>query len=238
MILSNLDLMVAYLGFDGGLGRMIQLSDVFKFYRTQGHTKVVLNHVSAVFDTNRSYGLLGVNGAGKSTTLRLIAGTELPNSGKVRRSVRVSWPVGFSGGFDPRMTGRENVAFAARVYGADVRKVIHFVEDFAELGDYMDVPVRTYSSGMGARLAFGMSMAIEFDVYLVDEALAVGDTRFVKRCEGIFEQRRKNSGLIMVSHSMGSVKQYCDCGGVLVEGQLFMFETVDKAIEMYNRLNK
>jgi capsular polysaccharide transport system ATP-binding protein len=217
---------------------MIQLSNVFKFYRSRAQTKVVLNHVSVVFDTGRSYGLLGVNGAGKSTTLRLIAGTELPNSGKVRRSVRVSWPVGFSGGFDPRMTGRENVAFAARVYGADVRKVIDFVEDFAELGDYMDMPVKTYSSGMGARLGFGMSMAIEFDVYLVDEALAVGDARFVRRCEQIFEQRRKNASVIMVSHSMGAIKQYCDYGGVLVEGQLFMFDTVDKAVELYNRLNK
>jgi capsular polysaccharide transport system ATP-binding protein len=116
--------------------------------------------------------------------------------------------------------------------------VIDFVEDFAELGDYMDAPVKTYSSGMGARLAFGMSMAIEFDVYLVDEALAVGDARFVRRCEAVFEQRRKNAGLIMVSHSMNSIQQYCDCGGVLVEGQLFMFDTVDKAVEMYNRLNK
>jgi capsular polysaccharide transport system ATP-binding protein len=217
---------------------MIQLSDVFKFYRTQGHTKVVLNHVSMVFDSTRCYGLMGVNGAGKSTALRLIAGIELPNSGKVRRTVRVSWPIGIGVGFDPRMTGRENVTFAARIYGADPRKVIHFVEDFAELGDYMDVPIKTYSSGMGARLAFGLSMAIEFDVYLVDEALSVGDARFVKRCEELFEQRRKNAGLIMVSHSMGAIKQYCDCGGVLVEGQLFMFETADKAVEMYNRLNK
>src|SRR5579884_2267979 len=113
---------------------MIQLNNVFKFYRTQGHTKVVLDHVSCVFDSTRSYGLLGVNGAGKSTTLRLIAGTELPNSGTVRRSVRVSWPVGFGGGFHPQMTGRENVHFVARVYGADIRQVTEFVEDFAESG--------------------------------------------------------------------------------------------------------
>lgn len=217
---------------------MIQLNNVFKFYRKHGVTKVVLNHVSTVFDTTRSYGLLGVNGAGKSTTLRLIGGTELPNSGSVRRSVRVSWPVGFGTGFHPLMTGRENVHFVARIYGADIRKVVNFVEEFAELGDYMDVPVKTYSSGMGARLAFGLSMAIEFDVYLVDEVTAVGDARFAKRSEEVFEQRRKNAGLIVVSHSMGTIKQYCDCGGVLVEGQLFMFDTVDKAIELYNRLNR
>jgi capsular polysaccharide transport system ATP-binding protein len=147
---------------------MIQLDRVFKFYKTEGHLKIVLDHVSAVFQSGRSYGLLGVNGAGKSTTMRLMAGTELQNSGKIRRSVRVSWPLGFSGGFHGLMSGRENVKFVARAYGADVRKVLAFVEDFAEIGDYMDVPVRTYSSGMGARLAFGLSMAIDFDCYLID----------------------------------------------------------------------
>jgi capsular polysaccharide transport system ATP-binding protein len=217
---------------------MIQLNDVFKFYRTEGHTKIVLDHVSAVFDSTRSYGLMGVNGAGKSTTLRLIAGTELPNSGKVRRTVRVSWPLGFAGGFHPLMTGRENVHFVARVYGADIRAVTAFVEDFAEIGEYIDVPVKTYSSGMMARLAFGLSMAIEFDVYLIDEITAVGDARFQVRCQEAFAVRRKNAGLIVVSHSMATLKDYCDCGGVLVDGQLIMFESVDKAIETYSRLNR
>jgi capsular polysaccharide transport system ATP-binding protein len=217
---------------------MIQLSDVFKFYRTEGQSKIVLDHVSAVFNTTRSYGLLGVNGAGKTTTLRLIAGTELPNSGTVRRSVRVSWPLGFAGGFHPLMSGRENVHFVARVYGADVRRVVNFVEDFAELGEYMELPVKTYSSGMMARLAFGLSMAIEFDVYLVDEITAVGDARFQNRCKEVFDARRKNTGLIVVSHSMATIKDYCDCGGVLVDGQLLMFDNVDSAIAKYNRLTK
>jgi capsular polysaccharide transport system ATP-binding protein len=217
---------------------MIQLNRVFKFYRTEGLTKVVLNHVSMLFDTTRSYGLLGVNGAGKSTTLRLISGTELPNSGTVRRSVRVSWPLGFSGGFHHEMSGRENVIFVARVYGADIRRVLDFVEDFAEIGDYMDIPVRFYSSGMMARVAFALSMAIEFDVYLIDESLAVGDARFQKRCEDAFAARRKTASVILVSHSMSQIKQYCDSGGVLVDGQIIMYESVDRAIEMYNRLNR
>lgn len=217
---------------------MIQLNRVFKFYRTEGHTRIVLDHVSVVFDSTRSFGLLGVNGAGKSTTLRIIAGTELPNSGSVRRSVRVSWPLGFAGGFHPEMTGRENVHFVARVYGADIRGVVDFVEEFAEIGEYMDVPVKAYSSGMIARIAFALSMAIEFDVYLIDEITAVGDARFQARCHEAFSARRKNAGLIMVSHSMTTIKDYCDCGGVLVEGQLICFDTADKAIEMYNRLNK
>jgi capsular polysaccharide transport system ATP-binding protein len=217
---------------------MIQFNNVFKFYRAEGHTKIVLDHVSAVFDTSRSYGLLGVNGAGKSTTLRLISGAELPNSGTVRRTVRVSWPLGFAYGFHPLMTGRENIHFVARVYGADIRKVINFVEEFSELGEYIDIPIKTYSSGMMGRLAFGLSMAIEFDVYLIDEITSTGDSRFQVRCQEAFAARRKDSGLIVVSHSIGTIKDYCDSGGVLVDGQLIMFDSVDKAIEMYNRLNR
>ena len=166
-----------------GLRGMIQLDNIFKFYKTEGHLKIVLDHVSMTFESGTSYGLLGVNGAGKSTTLRLLAGTELPNAGRVIRSSRVSWPLGFAGGFHPMMSGRENVKFVARAYGEDVRRVLDFVEDFAELGDYIDVAVRTYSSGMMARLAFGLSMAIEFDCYLIDEVISVGDALFRERCE-------------------------------------------------------
>lgn len=217
---------------------MIQLDNVFKFYTASGQNKIVLNHVSATFESGRSYGLLGVNGAGKSTTLRLIAGSELPNSGKIRRSVRVSWPLGFAGGFHPLMTGRENVKFVARAYGEDPRTVLGFVEDFAEIGDYIDAPVKTYSSGMMARLAFGLSMAIEFECYLIDEITAVGDARFQARCRDAFEKRREHADLIVVSHAMSTIKDYCDHGAVLVDGQLMMFDHVDRAIETYNRLNR
>ncbi|NLH82933.1 MAG: ABC transporter ATP-binding protein [Phyllobacteriaceae bacterium] len=217
---------------------MIQLDKVFKFYRTEGHTKIVLDHVSAMFQSGRSYGLLGVNGAGKSTTMRLIAGTELPNSGRIRRSVRVSWPLGFSGGFHPLMTGRENVKFVARIYGEDPRKVLDFVEDFSELGDYIDAPVKTYSSGMQARLAFALSMAIEFDCYLIDEITAVGDARFQARCRNAFDRRRSNADLIVVSHSADTIRDYCDQGMVLIDGQLLQFSSVEQAIDAYNRLNR
>jgi capsular polysaccharide transport system ATP-binding protein len=217
---------------------MIELDRVFKFYRSDGHTKIVLDHVSAKFLTGRSYGLLGVNGAGKSTTMRLISGTELPNSGRVRRTGRVSWPLGFAGGFHPQMTGRENVKFVARAYGEDVRRVLEFVEDFAELGDYIDVSVKTYSSGMMSRLAFGLSMAIDFDCYLVDEITAVGDLRFQAKCREAFVRRKANADLIMASHSMETIKSYCDHGAVLVDGQMLTFDSVDAAIEVYNRLNR
>ena len=217
---------------------MIQLDRVFKFYKTEGNVKIVLDHVSTVFEPGRSYGLLGVNGAGKSTTIRLIAGTELPNSGRIRKSVRVSWPLGFGGGFHPLMTGRENVKFISRIYGADIARTLAFVEDFAEIGDYIDAPVKTYSSGMMARLAFGASMAIDFDCYLVDEVTAVGDARFQARCKQVFDERRKHTDLIVVSHSMTTIQDYCERAGVLVDGQIIMFASVDNAIEAYNRLNR
>jgi capsular polysaccharide transport system ATP-binding protein len=217
---------------------MIELDRIFKFYRSNGVVKIVLDHVSTRFETGYSYGLMGVNGAGKSTTMRLIAGAELPNSGRIRRKVRVSWPLGFAGGFHPQMTGRENVKFVARIYGADVRRTIDFVEDFSEIGDYIDVPVKTYSSGMMARLSFGLSMAIDFECYLVDEITAVGDARFQARCQAAFAERRKRANIVMVSHSMETIREYCDRGGVIVDGQIIMFGNVDSAIEAYNRLNR
>jgi len=199
--------------------------------------KVVLDHISMDFMAGRSYGILGVNGAGKSTLMRLLAGTELPNSGRIIRNVRVSWPLGFSGGLHPKLTGRENVQFVARVYGQDRRKTIDFVEDFAEIGAYIDAPIMTYSSGMLARLAFGLSMAIDFECYLIDEVTAVGDARFAARCKIEFEKRKKKADIIMISHSMPTIKDYCDRGVVLAGGRMFEFQQVDEAIELYKKLN-
>ncbi len=216
---------------------MIQLDNVFKYYRSKGHVKVVLDHVSIDFMAGRSYGVLGVNGAGKSTMMRILAGTELPNSGRVRRNVRVSWPLGFSGGLHPKLTGRENVQFVARVYGENVRRVTNFVEDFAEIGAYIDVPISTYSSGMLARLAFGLSIAIDFECYLIDEVTAVGDARFARRCKEEFDKRKKKSDVIMISHSMQTIQEYCDRGIVLVGGRVHVFQNVDEAIELYKKLN-
>lgn len=217
---------------------MIAMHNVLKYYKNGSHTKMVLDNVSAIFERGHSYGILGVNGAGKSTTLRLIAGSEQPNSGRIKRDVRISWPLGFTSAFHPAMTARNNITFAARAYGQDVREVLDFVEDFSELGDYLDAPTRTYSSGMAAKLAFGLSMAIQFELYLIDELTAVGDARFQKKCEQAFTDRRSRADVIMVSHSVGTVKTYCDRGAVLVDGRLMMFDDVDQAIDIYNRLNR
>jgi capsular polysaccharide transport system ATP-binding protein len=216
---------------------MIQLENIYKFYRTRGHRKVVLNHISVNFEPGYSYAILGMNGAGKSTMMRTLAGAELPNSGRVRRTARVSWPLGFSGGLHRMMTARENARFVARAYGEDINRVVDFVEDFAEIGPYFDVPLSTYSSGMVQRVAYGLSMAIDFDCYLIDETMAVGDGRFRDRCKEQFELRKNRSDLIMTSHSMMNIREYCQRGIVLAGGEVACFSRVDDAIEMYNRLN-
>lgn len=217
---------------------MIRFNNVSKYFKTQRHKKIILDKVNMEFQRGYSYGILGVNGAGKSTTMRMIAGTIIPNSGRISKNVRVSWPLGFSGGFNPLMTGKENLNFVARAYGEDVVRVTRFVEEFAELGDYINAPVRTYSSGMGARLAFGLSMAIEFECYLVDEITAVGDARFQKRCKDAFESRRKNSDLIVISHGMSTIKNYCDKGVLLVDGRMIFYDDIEHAIQAYYRLNR
>ena len=216
---------------------MILLDNIYKFYRTRGHRKVVLNHVSVNFEPGYSYAILGMNGAGKSTMMRILAGAELPNSGRVRRTARVSWPLGFAGGLHRMMTARENARFVARAYGEDINRVVDFVEDFAEIGPYFDVPLSTYSSGMVQRVAYGLSMAIDFDCYLIDETMAVGDGRFRDRCKEQFELRKHRSDLIMTSHNMMAIREYCQRGIVLAGGEVACFSRVDDAIEMYNRLN-
>lgn len=215
---------------------MIALEKVNKRYRARGEWREVLRDVSVVFPTGRSVGILGRNGTGKSTLMRLIAGAERPDSGLIRRDVRVSWPMGFSGGFQGSLTGRDNARFIARIYRADVKSVEDYVARFAELGLYFDMPVSTYSAGMRARLALGLSFAIDFDVYLVDELPGIGDARFAKRYAEEMEGRRKRSDLILVSHQTGSVKAQCDMAAVLHDGRLTVFDDVAAAIRLYTGL--
>ena len=217
---------------------MIQLDNVFKYYRTRMDRKIILDNVSMSFNSGSSYALLGINGAGKSTTMRVLAGTELPNSGRIRRTATVSWPLGFGAGMHPKMTGRENCFFVARIYGQNPHKVTRYVEDFSELGADMDEPFNTYSSGMGQRLAFGLSMAVDFECYLIDEVIAVGDARFQQRCADEFKKRRKRSDVIMISHSMELLREYCSRGIVLAHGMLHEFSNVEDAIELYKKLNE
>lgn len=178
-------------------------------------------------------GILGLNGQGKSTLIRIISGSERPDSGTVTRKSRVSWPIGFTGGFNGSLTGRENLRFTSRIYGADIREVTDFVEAFSELGAYMDMPVKTYSSGMRSKLAFGLSMAIGFDFYLIDEAYSVGDASFRAKAEKLFAARKAHATLVVVSHSVATIRKNCDSAAVLHNGLLTVYNKLEDALRVY-----
>ncbi len=214
---------------------MIEFRDVSKHYPTQHGRKVVLDHQNLVLPAGAKVGVLGRNGAGKSTLLGMVAGTSRPNSGEIRRHASISWPLGFAGSFHPELTGAQNARFVARIYGIDTDTLVAYVDDFAELGEFMDMPVRSYSSGMRARLAFGMSMGIAFDWYLVDEITAVGDASFRRKSLAIFKDRLKDAGLLMTSHSPGTLRSYCTSGLVLERGSARYFDDVEEAIDTHER---
>ena len=217
---------------------MIWFENVTKRYRTVRGIRTVLDCASFSFEEGHNYGILGGNGAGKSTLLRLIAGAEHPDRGRIRRGARVSFPVGFSGTFHGHLSGRSNVTFLARIYGVDEGRVADFVADFSELGPYFDLPIHTYSSGMMAKLAFGLSFALDFDVYLVDEATEVGDARFRKKCSRLFQERITRSDIIMVSHNSHTIRAFCDRAAILLDGQLEFFDSGEKAMQVYSHLQE
>jgi capsular polysaccharide transport system ATP-binding protein len=214
---------------------MIALDAVTKTYPTTAGRRVVLANATARFDAGHNVGILGANGAGKSTLIRLLAGSEMPDRGTVRRRARVSFPLGFGGSFHGALSGRENVAFIARIYGASRRTTIAEVQEFAELGEYFDMPVNTYSAGMRARLAFATCLAIDFDVYLIDEVTEVGDERFRRRCAEAFRQRMLHSDIILATHNARTLRQYCDRGAVLAAGVLRFYDDMDDALTQYRR---
>ncbi len=217
---------------------MIELRNLCKTFVLNGRRKVVADNIDAVFPSGKSVAILGRNGAGKTTLLRMLSGAMDPSSGEIISSGSISWPVGFSGSFHPELTGLQNVRFIARVYGVDTDELADFVADFAELGDHFKLPVRTYSSGMKSRLAFGVSMGIKFDTYLVDEVTAVGDAAFSAKSDAMFMERMKTSGAVMVTHSMGKVKKLADMVGVLENGKLEMYDDVGKGIKVHEQMMK
>ncbi len=214
---------------------MIALENLTKVFRLRGRQKTVADHIDAVFPTGVAVGLLGRNGAGKSTLLKIIAGSMDPTSGRVRSTGTISWPVGFAGSFHPELTGAQNARFIARVYGVDTDEMISFVSDFANLGAHFNLPFRTYSSGMRARLAFGVSMAVQFDTYLVDEVTAVGDTSFRERSNIVFNDRLRNAGAIVVSHSTAMIRSICSAAAVLEDGRLTYYDDIEEGLEAHER---
>ncbi|MFY0691450.1 MAG: ABC transporter ATP-binding protein [Paracoccaceae bacterium] len=212
---------------------MIELVNLTKAFRTPRGLKYVANDISMRFPTGRSVALLGANGTGKSTLLKMIAGTADPDSGKVRSDGSISWPVGFSGSFHRDLTGAQNIRFIARLYGVDTQALLDFVEAFADLGGHFHMPLRSYSSGMKSRLAFGVSMGIPFDTYLVDEVTSVGDAAFRRRSEKLFRRRMRKASAIVVSHSPKQIRALCNAGAVLVDGRLIYFDKVKAALRFH-----
>ncbi|MGB8812081.1 MAG: ABC transporter ATP-binding protein [Paracoccaceae bacterium] len=213
---------------------MIEFRNVSKYYLTPNGRKTLLNNFSQVIPAGSKVALVGRNGAGKSTMISMIAGSLSPNSGSIARRGSVSWPLGFAGSFAVDLSGAQNTRFVARIYGIDTEYLIDYVNDFAELGDFMRMPVRTYSSGMKARLAFGLSMGVAFDWYLVDEITAVGDASFRKKSLEVFQTRLKTSGLLMVSHSTATLRDYCTSGIVLNNGVATFYDDIEAAIKQHD----
>ncbi len=213
---------------------MISVEQVSKQYHTRNGLRTVLDNISFELTKGEKVGILGRNGAGKSTLIRLMSGVEPPTSGEIRRSMSISWPLAFSGAFQGSLTGMDNLRFICRIYNVDIDYVKAFTEDFSELGQYLYEPVKRYSSGMKARLAFALSLAVEFDCYLIDEVIAVGDARFADKCRYELFEKRKDRSIILVSHSPSAMKQYCDNAMVLEAGLLYRFDNMDEAYKYYN----
>jgi capsular polysaccharide transport system ATP-binding protein len=215
---------------------MIECRDLHMNYRSGRVTKHVLKGVDFAINPRDRIGLLGRNGAGKSTLIRLIGGVEMPTSGKVVRRMTCSWPLGFTGGFQGSLTGYDNARFIARIYDKSYSEMRDFVEEFTELGSNLRMPVKIYSSGMRARLAFALSLAIEFECYLIDEVIMVGDKNFQNKCKAEFFEKRTDRALLLASHSLEMVRQYCNRAIVLQDGKATIYDDVKKAISVYQSL--
>ena len=215
---------------------MIIVDDVYKRYHTDhGPGRWVLKGVSLTIPAKVNVGLIGRNGAGKSTLLGLIGGIDQPSKGRIERHCRVSWPMGRAGGLPGSLTGRQNAKFVCRIHGGehDLRDRLAFVQDFAELGEAFDEPINTYSSGMRSRLQFALSLAFDFDVYIADESISAGDAAFRQKAKGAFDKLADRATLIMVSHGVGLLKQFCTAGIWLADGKAHWFDNINDALKAY-----
>ncbi len=214
---------------------MIEIKNLTKSYKTPNGRHYVFKDLNLILPSHKSIGFLGRNGAGKSTLLRMIGGMDRPDSGQIISDGKISWPVGLASGFQGSMTGRENVKFVARLYAetSELLEKVAFVEEFAQLGKYFDMPIKSYSSGMRSRLGFGLSMAFKFDYYLIDEVTAVGDAKFKKRSAELINKRREESQFLMVSHSMNDLKRFCDVAVLVGRDGVALFDDVEQGIKAY-----
>ncbi|MGE7990774.1 ABC transporter ATP-binding protein [Pseudomonas sp. NPDC089554] len=216
---------------------MFELRNVTKSYLTPYGRRYVFRNLSLAIPPGRNIGLIGRNGAGKSTLMRLLGGADVPDSGTLVTDRSVSWPMGLTGGFQGSMTGRDNIKFVCRLYGATgdaMREKVRYVQQFAEVGDWIDEPIKTYSSGMRARLAFGLSMAFDFDYYLIDEVMSVGDAQFKRKCAGVFKEKLRKSNVVLVSHAMSEIEKLCDLVLLVRDGGIQVYDDVAEGIRAYN----
>lgn len=212
---------------------MIALTNICKSYPIHNGTRLVLNNINYTINPSEKIGILGKNGAGKSTLIRVLSGAERPTSGNIMRNMSLSWPLAFGGAFQGSLTGIDNIKFICRIYGVNYLEKIEYIDDFSELGKYLLEPIKNYSAGMRARLAFGISMAVEFDCFLIDEVVAVGDARFQEKCRIELFEKRKDRAMIIVSHDPGYIQTHCDKAAVLFDGKLHQFEDTEHAFEFY-----
>jgi capsular polysaccharide transport system ATP-binding protein len=215
---------------------VIELRALSKSYPSRRGRRYVFRDLTFMFPAGASIGLIGRNGAGKSTLLRLLGGIDQPDSGAVITDARISWPVGLSGGFNGNLTARENVQFVCRVHGAHgdvLRQKVRYVEEFAEIGDYFDLPTRSFSTGMRSRVGFGLSLAFDFDYYLIDEVMAVGDAQFKAKSKGVLMERLKTANVILTSHNMGDIRQYCDVIVHVDNGRVTVYDDIEAGIRAY-----
>lgn len=215
---------------------MIMCENLSKSYKIGRNEKVVLKDFNCTIERGEHIGLLGRNGAGKTTLIKLIGGVEMPTAGRIRRKMAISWPLGFGGGFQGSLTGYDNAKFIARIYDRKYTEIRDFVEDFTELGRQLRMPVKTYSSGMRARLAFALSLAIEFDCYLIDEVIMVGDQNFQRKCHHELFEKRGDRALVLASHSPEIVRDFCNRAMVLHQGQGTVYDDVNEALTIYSAL--
>jgi capsular polysaccharide transport system ATP-binding protein len=218
--------------------KMIAFNGVTKSYMTKHGRFYVFKDLTLTFPEGKNIGILGPNGAGKSTLLRLIGRLDHPDKGEIVTTERISWPVGLSAGFQGSLSGRDNARFICKIHGVsgeNAEHLVKFVEEFANIGKHFDLPSKTYSSGMRARVNFGLSMAFDFDYYLVDEITAVGDEYFKKKSAELFKEKRKHANIIMVSHNMRTLRDNCEVGVFMNHGQVELFDNIEDAIKVYSK---
>jgi len=220
---------------------MIELKNVTKYFQTKQGKNYILKDMSITIPSGTNIGILGRNGAGKTTIMRMLGHIEFPNKGNITSNYTFSWPLGLGGGFVGNMTGRANVKFVCRLYGRSdkqIDEIIEFVKDFSELKNYFDMPIKTYSSGMKGRLSFGLSLAFDFDYMLIDETLSVGDARFKKKSKEALMKKIENCHVLLVSHDMKTLKEICEAGIVVNKGQMYYYNDINDAITKYENINK